>query len=48
MKLYTYGGETAAQALKIAQEKHGEDALVVKTRDCLLYTSDAADDCEPV
>lgn len=33
MKLYTYGGETAAQALKIAQEKHGEDALVVKTRE---------------
>ncbi|MCE3036672.1 flagellar biosynthesis protein FlhF [Helicobacter sp. faydin-H20] len=33
MKLYTYGGETAAEALKIAQEKHGEDALVVKTRE---------------
>ncbi|MDO7252659.1 flagellar biosynthesis protein FlhF [Helicobacter cappadocius] len=33
MKLYTYGGETAAQALKTAQSKHGEDALVVKTRE---------------
>ncbi len=33
MKLYTYGGESAAEALKIAQDKHGEDALVVKTRE---------------
>ncbi|PAF49116.1 flagellar biosynthesis protein FlhF [Helicobacter sp. 12S02232-10] len=33
MKLYTYGGETAAEALKTAQSKHGEDALVVKTRE---------------
>lgn len=33
MKLYTYGGETAAQALKTAQSKHGEDALVVKTKE---------------
>ncbi len=33
MKLYTYGGESAAQALKIAQDKHGEDALVVKTKE---------------
>ncbi|PAF41932.1 flagellar biosynthesis protein FlhF [Helicobacter sp. 11S02596-1] len=33
MKLYTYGGETAAEALKIAQSKHGEDALVVKTKE---------------
>lgn len=33
MKLYTYGGETAAQALKMAQSKHGEDALVVKTKE---------------
>lgn len=33
MKLYTYGGETAAEALKIAQNKHGEDALVVKTKE---------------
>ncbi|WP_172402568.1 flagellar biosynthesis protein FlhF [Helicobacter sp. 12S02634-8] len=33
MKLYTYGGETAAEALKTAQNKHGEDALVVKTKE---------------
>lgn len=33
MKLYTYGGETAAEALKTAQSKHGEDALVVKTKE---------------
>lgn len=33
MKLYTYGGESAAEALKIAQDRHGEDALVVKTRE---------------
>ena len=33
MKLYTYTGETAAEALRIAQEKHGEDALVVKNEE---------------
>lgn len=33
MKLYVYGGSTASEALKIAQSKHGEDALVVKTRE---------------
>ena len=42
MKLYTYGGETAAQALKIAQEKHGEDALVVKTREVRKKTLNQA------
>lgn len=42
MKLYTYGGETAAQALKIAQEKHGEDALVVKTREVRKKTINQA------
>ncbi|CBG40535.1 flagellar biosynthesis protein FlhF [Helicobacter mustelae] len=33
MKLYTYGGETAAEALKIVQSKHGEDALIIKTNE---------------
>ena len=33
MKLYKYTGETATEALRIAQEKHGEDALVVKNEE---------------
>ncbi|WP_104748051.1 flagellar biosynthesis protein FlhF [Helicobacter cetorum] len=33
MKFYTYSGETAAEALKIAQSHHGVDALVFKTQE---------------
>ncbi|MGP1450511.1 MAG: flagellar biosynthesis protein FlhF [Wolinella sp.] len=33
MKLFIYNGETPTEALKIAQQKHGEDALVVKTKE---------------
>ncbi|GAA8266326.1 flagellar biosynthesis protein FlhF [Helicobacter pylori] len=33
MKFYTYSGETAAEALKIAQSHHGVDTLVFKTQE---------------
>ncbi|WRA78389.1 flagellar biosynthesis protein FlhF [Helicobacter pylori] len=33
MKFYTYSGETAAEALKIAQGHHGVDTLVFKTQE---------------
>ncbi|WP_104691876.1 flagellar biosynthesis protein FlhF [Helicobacter heilmannii] len=33
MKLYTYSGETTAEALKLAQSEHGHNALVVKTKE---------------
>lgn len=33
MKLYVYTGETSGEALRVAQEKHGENALVVKTEE---------------
>ncbi|RKV10803.1 flagellar biosynthesis protein FlhF [Helicobacter pylori] len=33
VKFYTYSGETAAEALKIAQSHHGVDTLVFKTQE---------------
>lgn len=33
MKLFTYNGETPAEALKVAQRMHGEEALVVSTKE---------------
>ncbi|GMB94529.1 Flagellar biosynthesis regulator FlhF [Helicobacter heilmannii] len=33
MKLYTYSGETTAEALKLAQSEHGHNALVVKAKE---------------
>ncbi|WP_104695058.1 flagellar biosynthesis protein FlhF [Helicobacter salomonis] len=33
MKLYTYSGETTAEALKRAQSEHGHNALVVKAQE---------------
>ncbi|WP_181352079.1 flagellar biosynthesis protein FlhF [Helicobacter pylori] len=33
MKFYTYSGETATEALKIAQSHHGVDTLVFKTQE---------------
>lgn len=33
MKLFTYNGETPAEALRVAQQKHGEEALVVSTKE---------------
>lgn len=33
MKLFTYNGETPGEALRVAQQKHGEDALVVSTKE---------------
>ncbi|AFI06230.1 flagellar biosynthesis protein FlhF [Helicobacter cetorum] len=42
MKFYTYSGETAAEALKIAQSHHGVDALVFKTQEIRKKTLTSA------
>ncbi|RAX58126.1 flagellar biosynthesis protein FlhF [Helicobacter monodelphidis] len=33
MKVYTYQGESPTEALQIAQQKHGEEALVLQTKE---------------
>ncbi|AFI03997.1 flagellar biosynthesis protein FlhF [Helicobacter cetorum] len=42
MKFYTYSGETAAEALKVAQSHHGVDALVFKTQEIRKKTLNSA------